>query len=164
MYMMDSVPIAEFLEATYPDPPVPLKSELGLEIAVKLRAAMGSVFRATVMPREICILSPRSREYFERTREVILGHPLKDLLDPEKEKQAWSAAEAARHELEPLMLTHRAEGVFILGARPCLTDFLIAGSLQSARTVDEDIFQRMIQYQTTKDIYEACLPYMEKKD
>lgn len=162
-YIMDSAPIAQFLESTYPDPPVPLTSELGREIEAKARAAGGKVFRMSVMPREIRILSPRAQEYFRRTREASIGHRLEDLLDPDKEDQSWNAVGNDRRAVGELMRTHKADGPFVLGAGPSYTDFFIAGSLQSARVVDEGVFQRNIKDPGYKEIYEACLPYMEKK-
>ena len=116
------------------------------------------------MPREMNILSPRSQEYFRRTREAELGHRLEDLLDPEKEEQAWKVAEEGMRAAGELMRTHKDEGPFVLGARPSGADFFIAGSLQSARVVDEGVFQRNIKLPGYREIYEACLPYMEKKD
>lgn len=164
MYMMDSLPIAQFLESTYPDPPVPLTSELGREIEARARAVGGAAFRMSLMPREIGILSPRAAEYFRRTREALLGHRLEDLLDPEKEEQCWNELDDGMRSVGELMQTHKADGPFVLGAQPSYTDFFITGSLQCARVVDEGVFQRNIKYPGYKDIYEACLPYMEKKD
>ncbi|KAH8822017.1 hypothetical protein F5884DRAFT_769720 [Xylogone sp. PMI_703] len=163
-YIMDSVPISQFIESTYPDPPVPLTSELGLEIEAKARAAVGRVFGSSVMPREIRILSPRSQEYFRRTREARIGHRLEDLLNPEKEDQSWSAVEDNMRIVGELMQTHKADGPFVLGAQPSYTDFFIAGSLQCARVVEETVFQRLIKFHGYADVYEACLPYMEKRD
>ncbi|OCT54686.1 hypothetical protein CLCR_03084 [Cladophialophora carrionii] len=163
-YMMDSTPIAQFLESTYPDPPVPLTSELGREIEAKARTVGGLAFRTSVMPREIRILSPRAQEYFRLTREASLGHPLADLLDADKEEKTWDAVSEGMRAVGDLMRTNKAEGPFVLGARPSYTDFFIAGSLQCARMVDEDVFQRHMKYPGYKEIYEACLPYMEKRD
>lgn len=163
-YMMDSVPIAQFLESIYPDPPLPLTSELGREIEAQARAVVGKVFRISVTPREMGILSPRAQEYFRRTREASLGHRLEDLLDPVKEEQGWNAVGDDMRAVGELMRTHKADGPFVLGARPSYTDFFIAGSLQSARMVDEGVFQKTIEYPGYGEIYEACLPYMEKKD
>lgn len=163
-YIMDSVPIAQFLESTYPDPPVPLTSELGREIEAKARSVIGAVFSTSMMPREIDILSPPSQEYFRRTREASLGHRLEDLLDPAKEEQSWNAVSDGMRALGELMQTHKADGPFVLGSRPSYTDFFIAGSIQCARVVDEGVFQRNIEYPGYREIYEACLPYMEKKD
>ncbi len=161
--MMDSTPISQFLDSTYPDPPVPLTSELGREIEAKARSVGGTAFRASVMPREIRILSPRSQVYFRRGCEASLGHRLEDLLDSDKEEQSWNAVDEGMRAVSELMQTHKADGPFILGARPSYTDFFIAGSLQSARVVDEGVFQRNVKYLGFEKIYTACLPYMEKK-
>ena len=126
---MDSVPIAQFLESTYPDPPVPLTSELGREIETKARAVLGTAFRKSAMPRVMGILSLRAQEFFRRTREASLGHRLEDLLDPDKEEQVWNAVSDCMRAVGELMLTHSADGPFVLGARPSGADFFIAGSL-----------------------------------
>jgi glutathione S-transferase len=161
-YIMESALIAQFLESTYPDIPVPLTSELGREIEAKSRDVVGKTFSTSVMPGEIGVLSPRAQEYFRRTREAALGHRLEDLLA--KEELSWSAADDGMRAVGKLMQTHKAEGPFVLGARPTYADFFIAGSLQSARVVDESVFQRIFKYPGFKEIYEACLPYMERKD
>ena len=163
-YIMDSASIAPFLESTYPDPPVPLTSELGSKIEAELRAVVGATFRVSIMPREIGLLSPRAQEYFRRTREASLGHRLEDLLDHDKEEQAWSTASDGLRAVDELMQTNKAEGPFVLGARPSYTDFSITGVLQVARVVDEGVFQRIIKHPGYNDVYEACLPYMEKRD
>lgn len=161
---MDSTPIAQFLESTYPDPPLPLTSDLGRDIAVKSRSKVGIAFHNSVMPREIDILSPRAQEYFRRTREAELGHRLEDLLDPGNEEEVWRSLGDSIEVISDLMQTNEADGPFILGADPTYTDFFIAGALQSARMVNEDVFQRMTKYPGYKKVYEACLPYMAKKD
>ena len=135
-----------------------------MEIVAKMRATAGAAFSKSVMVREIRILSPRAQEFFRRTREASLGHRLEDLLDPDKEEQNWSAVDDDMRALSELMQTNKADGPFVLGAKPSYADFFIAGNLQSARMVDEGIFQRVIKYPGYKGIYEACLPYMEKKD
>ncbi|CAI7640621.1 unnamed protein product [Penicillium glandicola] len=163
-YIMDSLPIAQFLETTYPSPPVPLTSGLGLEIETKARGVLGKAIYSSVMPREIHILSPRSQEYFRRTREASIGHRLEDLLDDDKEKQVWDGVSDAMAAVGELMLTHKADGPFVLGAQPSYTDFFISGSLQSTRVIDEGVFQRMIRYPGYGEIYEACLPYMERRN
>ena len=160
--MMESADIAQFLESTYPDPPVSLTSDLGREVEAKARDVVGMTFRASVMPREMGILSPRAQEYFRRTREASLGHPIEDLLA--NEDQSWEAVGNGMRAVGELMQTHKADGPFVLGAQPSYTDFFIAGSLQCARVVDESVFQRTFQHHGFKEIYEACLPYMEKKD
>lgn len=161
---MDSVPISQFIESTYPDPPVPLTSELGREIETKAHAAFDLVLRNSLLPREINIFTPRAQEYFRRTREAELGHPIEDLLDADKEQRAWNTANETIGPVVELLRTHEAGGPFVLGARPSYTDFVITGFLQFSRVVDEGVFQRILTFPRFKDIYEACLPYMEKKD
>ncbi|WPH03508.1 Hypothetical protein R9X50_00638800 [Acrodontium crateriforme] len=160
-YLMDSAPIAEFLEETYPERPILLSSELGREIEFKARGVIGPVFGKSVMPREIRILSSQSQAYFRETRETLLGHSLEKLLDYEDE--AWNAVDGDMRGVGELMQMHKAEGPFVLGARPSYTDFFIVGSLQSARVVDDGTFQRCVKYSGFKEVYEACLPYIESK-
>ena len=158
---MDSTLIAQFLEATYPDRSIPLTSELGHEIESKSRTVIGPIFRDSIMPREVNILSPRSQEYFRRTREAALGCKLEELLSGEREELAWRKVEDDIRAVEQLLLTNEKEGQFVLGARPSATDFFLAGSLHAARTVDESVFARIMNYPGFKKIYEACVPYMQ---
>ncbi len=161
---MDSATISEFIESTYPDPSVPLKSELGIEVESKARRNGGMALQMSNMAREINILSPRSKEFFRRTREAKLGHPLEELLVRDKEEQAWNAAAEGLRNVGELIRTNKAEGPFILGAIPSYADFFVAGAMQCSRVIDESVFQRMFKYPGFADVYEACLPYMEKRD
>lgn len=160
--IMESAQIAEFLESTYPDQPVPLTSELGREIESKARAVVGTIFGKSVMAREVNILSPRAGEYFRKTREPKIGRRLEELLANEDE--TWDAADGDIRAVGDLMQKNKADGPFLLGDRPSYTDFFIAGALQNARVIDEGVFQRIFKYDGYKQIYEACLPYMEKED
>lgn len=162
-YIMGSAAIAQFLESVYPDKPVLLRSPLGQEIELKSRTAVGPAYRTSLTPRELTVLSPPAQEYFRRTREASLGHPLEELLHGDKEEETWAAAASELDAIGRMMLTNKAEGPFLLGAKPSYTDFFIAGSLQCARVIDEGVFQRTIKYPGFGEIYEACLPYIEQK-
>lgn len=163
-YIMDSAPISRFIEETYPDPPIPLESELGREIEVRARAVVGAVMFKSLWPHEVKILAPRAAEYFRRTREALLGHPLEDLLDPVADAEMWAAVEGDMDDVGRLMRTNAAEGPFVLGARPSYTDFFITGALQSAKVIDESVFDRLAKRPGYGDIYSACLPYMAKNN
>lgn len=63
-----------------------------------------------------------------------------------------------------LMRKGAGEGSFILGEKPSYSDFFVAGSLQSAKMVDEGTFERMMSFEGQRAVYEACLPWMERKD
>ena len=162
---MDSVPISQFLETTYPSPPVPLSTEWGSEIEAKARTLIGPVFQSSIMPREMQILSPRAQEYFRRTREESLGHPLEDLLNPpDKEEKMWAALEGDLGAVGQMMQKYSSDGPFINGSNPSYTDFFIAGVLQCARVVDEGVFERMVNRPGFGDVYRACLPWMERSN
>ncbi|KAF3026637.1 hypothetical protein E8E14_014485 [Neopestalotiopsis sp. 37M] len=162
-YIMDSKPISEFIEKTYPSPAVPLTSDLGREIETKARGGLGLTFRKSLMPREIHILSPPAQEFFRRTREASLGHRLEDLLEGDKEQVAWAESAEGMREAGELIRTNSAEGPFVLGARPSYTDFFLAGSMQCARVIDEEVFRKYLRGPGFKEVYDACLPWMEKK-
>ncbi|KAL6902675.1 hypothetical protein GGI43DRAFT_402476 [Trichoderma evansii] len=161
-YVMDSPAVAKFIESTYPDPPLQLDSELGTEIMLKLRAGVGPTLQKSLIPREALIFSPRSEEYFRGPREARTGHRLEEMLEGEDE--AWEALESERPAIDALMHTNKADGPFILGARPSLVDFFIAGIIQTAKVIDEGVFQRIARIPGHLDIYEACQPFMQKKD
>ena len=157
---MDSLRIAKFLESTYPNPPVSLLSDIGLDIESKGRSTIGPAFAISIVPRENLILSPRSQEYFRAKNEAKFGCKLEDLLN--KEEKTWEGVREKMEELSQLMMKNG--GPFILGETPSYTDLFIAASLQSARTVDADVFERCVEFAGFRKIYEACLPWMEKKD
>jgi glutathione S-transferase len=161
-YVTDSPAVAKFIESTYPDPPVQLESELGAQILLKARAEMGPTFQKSMMPREALIFSPRAEEYFRRSREAYIGRPLEELLEGEDE--AWKALEGKAQAIGDLIRTNKADGPFILGAQPSIVDFHIAGTIQTAKVIDEGVFQRVLKLPGYSEIYEACQPFMQKKD
>ncbi|RFN54741.1 hypothetical protein FIE12Z_975 [Fusarium flagelliforme] len=140
VFIMDSLRIAKFLESTHPDPPLSLLSDLGSEIESKARRAIGPAFATSIVPRENLILSSRSQEYFRTKNEAKFGCKLEDLLN--KEEKTWEGVREKMEELSELMMKNG--GPFILGETPSYTDFFIAASLQSARTVDEGVFESWI--------------------
>ncbi|KAH8696755.1 hypothetical protein BGW36DRAFT_417795 [Talaromyces proteolyticus] len=91
-------------------------------------------------------------------REAMLGHRLEDLLlEPEKEEEYRNAVGDRMRVVNDPIRTNKADGPFVLGARPSMTDFLL-------RAVNEEPFQKMVKFPGYGDISEACLPYMEKAD
>lgn len=161
---MDSKPIAQFLNETYPDPPVPLTSELAKEIEDQGRKAILPASRISIWPREPNILSPRAREHFLRRAESQLGQPLSETIDTEKEEAVWNAIDGKLESVGQMMLRNSDEGPFTMGALPSYVDFHITGILQCTRVIDEGVFRRFMKYPGFKDVYEACLPFMGKKD
>lgn len=161
---MDSAPIAEFLNTTYPSPALLPKTPLCTAIETKARSSLGAAFRTSLIPRELHILSPRAQEYFRRSREAELGQALEALLDGGKEDAVWKSVGPHMREVGALMGTNSAEGPFLLGAKPCETDFFLVGVMEGARVVDEGVFERLCGIGGYRRVWEACKPWMEKND
>lgn len=159
---MDSTLIAPFLNSTYPLPSLPLSSPLGETIQNQSRNVLAPVFRISIMPRELLILSPRSQDYFRVTREKSLGCSLETLLEGNKEEELWEGINEKMEELAGLMRTNADQGPFLSGKNPNYIDFFIAGSLQSVRIVNDGVWKRCVKYPGFMDIYMACLPWMKK--
>jgi glutathione S-transferase len=158
-YIMDSAAISQFIEETYPNPPLQMKSELGDKLVAQIWAELSKTFRESIMPREADILHPRSAEYFRNAR----GLSPDGRVDVEKEEEAWKAVDGTMRDIGEAMQTNKAQGPFVLGAVPTYADFVIAGAMQGGRMVDEGVFQRIVKHPGFRDVYEACLPYMEKR-
>lgn len=170
---MDSTPISTFLEEMYPEPPLPLVTEVGTEIEKLARVTGGKVMRTSRLPRELSILSPgRVRDFFRKGREKALGCSLESLLDGDKEEKVWEGVGEGMEELSRLILKDKGEGEgeggtegpFIFGEKPCYTDFLLAGSLQGARMVHEGTFERMVGFEGQRGVYRACEGWLGRDD
>ena len=162
---MDSVPIAAFLNSTYPSPPLPLSSPLGDELSALARSTLSSTYRTSLMPREILILSPRAAAYFRRGAESALGHPLEQLLqDPQVEDAAWAKLDPDLRKVSDMLRTNEAEGPFIGGKEPSMADFFIAGAMQCARVIEEEVWARQVKYEGFRAVYGGCEGWMGRKD
>ncbi|KAL2071996.1 hypothetical protein VTL71DRAFT_11339 [Oculimacula yallundae] len=163
-YILESFPIAKFIEKTYPERPVQLTSDFGSEVHSKLDPTIHSIYNAVVLPLEIGVLTPDAEAFFRRTREKTRGYPLEDLLAPGKVEQAWKAADDELKAVSELLLTNKDKGPFVLGTEPSYIDFMVAGWLECFKVIDEESFQNVVKLAGFKQIYEACQPFMEKKD
>lgn len=162
---MDSASISDFLEKTYPTPPLPLASELAREIQQQAGRTFFNIYTFSLRPREVDILSPRSAEYLGRKMETSLGRPWEDILtDLTKEDEVWSTLHESLMHIGRLIETNKADGPFLLGAQPSFADFHLAGALQCARMISEPVFQRHGNYPGFMTLYKACQPWMERKD
>jgi len=161
---MDSAPIALFLSTTYPSLPLSLTSAHGAQIERLARSIIGVAIRASIMPREPSILSPRSAAYFRATREAALGHSLEELLEGDREEEAWRGVEDGVREVDRLILENRVEGSYVLGGGVSATDFFVAGAMQAARVVHEGTWRRLMEFEGFKGVYEGCVEWMEWED
>jgi glutathione S-transferase len=155
---MDSIAISLFLDTTYPLPALSPSSDA---IETRARTALGPAFRISLMPREIHILSPRSAEYFRRTREEMLGCKLEEVGSGGKEEEAWKGVEGEMKAVGEMLVRDKEERA---GKGPSMTDFFVAGSMETARVVDEAVFERMVGVKGFKEVYEGCAEWMDRRD
>jgi hypothetical protein len=94
----------------------------------------------------------------------MLGCKLEELLSDGKEDEAWEGVRETMSELGEMMLGSCDGGPCVAGDRPSGTDFFIAGSMQTARVVDEGVFERMVGVRGFREVYEGCLGYMGRVD
>ena len=161
---MESAAISEFIESTYPNPPIQLHSPLGDEIISKATSALGPALRVSILPREMTIISPRAQDWFRKTREAALGHRLEDLLNEEKEEKLWKDVQGDFDAVGDLLQTNQKDGPFVMGSSPSYIDFWVVGSLQLMKVVDERSFERFKKHPAYMRLYEACAPFLEKQD
>lgn len=116
---MHSRTIAARLEALYPEPSLHLDSPI-LQKVYTIQSKHGGALWPLWMPLvSERLLSPRSKEYFDRTREededVRMPLPLFLKQSEEREEEMWEVAKPALRDLGAL-LEETPEGPFFMGA------------------------------------------------
>ncbi|KAJ3017406.1 UNVERIFIED_CONTAM: hypothetical protein HDU68_011698 [Siphonaria sp. JEL0065] len=128
--IQDSLPIAKYLNATYPSPSIfPSHGGLSVSLLVQniLNTRLYSHAIKLIVPKVPNILDERGVEYFQRTRLARFGVPLNELCpDPEAE---WKGIEKEIRLLSDLLVANQAEGPFFTGSVPCYGDFCFVGFL-----------------------------------
>lgn len=157
---MSSTNVYRFIEASYPSPPLPAFSELGYDIERQINDASCLAFSKLIQPSVHTILPQRTLDAMFKGHGKRGGpsHPAVDM------EENADALKDKMCDLMEVLLSHQNNGPFLMGAQPCYTDFLLVGTLACAKVVDEDIFKRLAKYSLFGKPYEACLPFMEKKD
>ncbi|KAJ3733260.1 hypothetical protein DFJ43DRAFT_995758 [Lentinula guzmanii] len=133
----DSVAIAQYLDETYPSPP------LFPNGTHAFHASFNDLFPARIepmlqflLPSIASVLNPRSEEYFRHTRKEMFGMDLTELYPAkgsEKRDTEWRKFEEGFGMLDKAM---RKTDILIMGGNaPCFADFTVAGWLRSFRTV-----------------------------
>ncbi|KIM41198.1 hypothetical protein M413DRAFT_445896 [Hebeloma cylindrosporum] len=129
VYISDSIRIAEYLERTYPDTPqvfphntLPLQDAFVVAFAGNLTALWNFIIPA------ICDkLSPRSEEYFRRTREKSFGKAMEDIVPKGEVAVAeWAKFKEGMGKIDAWYAKNRGKGPFLLGETPSWGDIVIA--------------------------------------
>jgi glutathione S-transferase len=166
-YIMESMSIAEALEALQPSPSLQLASPLlpPTQDAVKrVVEALAPIAKPRVPEM---ILNPGSVEYFERTRSKRHGMSLQDLARSELAGEAaWTAASEGLMQLQRLLAENMA-GPYIMGADSGFADFVLAGMWRFVQLLDRDsdLFGRLIGYdENFARHFAACDKWLQRDD
>jgi glutathione S-transferase len=167
--MMDSLPIVEHLDKTFPSPPLFPSGDASyaLLIAVgKIASLMSPAFRSMVIPRVPESLDEKGAEYFVRTRTEWFGKPLAEVLpsDQKERDELWKLVEKESAALIKMLKGREGKkGPFFEGETAGFADLLFACHLAFIERFDKGLFERFLDLGDGefKALYEACLPWLE---
>ena len=167
--LMDSEPIAMYIDKLYPSPPLYPSGDASYSLVVavqKILALMSPSFRQLIIPNVPSGLDPRGREYFIRTRSVAFGKPLSEVR-PTDESELLALWQVIEKETEPLlkMLTGKEgkKGPFLEGEKAGYADIIIASVLAFFHRFERESFDKILVLGNGefKALYDACLPWLE---
>ncbi|KAJ7238512.1 hypothetical protein B0H12DRAFT_1253809 [Mycena haematopus] len=135
----DSIEIARYLDATYPDTP-----RLIPEGTVAFHYAFTDAFEATLppflvyaLPASLPFLNAASQDYFRQTREQLFsGRRLEDVTPTGDEHVVmWKKVEDAFGQIDGWIRRNGADSKYFMGNVLCYADITIAGYLRWGRMV-----------------------------
>jgi len=138
VYISDSVLIAEYLEKTYPDTP-----QIFPHNTFALQAAFTAAFVNNlsalwnfIVPATYAILTPRSQEYYRRTREKSFGKSLEDIAPKGEAAVAeWAKFRDGLGKVDAWYAKNGGQGPFLLGETPSSGDIDVASCLNWLRVI-----------------------------
>jgi glutathione S-transferase len=167
--LMNSEPIAMYIDKLYPSPPLFPSGDASyaLVIAVSKSAALfWEVVRVLVIPNVPSGLDERGREYFIRTRSEWFGKPLAEVR-PTDEAVLDGLWQTLETEFTPLIRMLKGKegkkGPFLEGERAGYADIILASDLAFVHRFERGTFERLMALRDgeLKRFYEACLPWLE---
>ncbi|KAJ5922447.1 hypothetical protein N7516_010150 [Penicillium verrucosum] len=167
--LMDSEPIALYIDKLYPSPPLFPSGDASYSLMVavlKIVSLMSPTYRSLLIPNVPSRLDERGREYFIRTRTVAFGKPLSEVR-PTDEAELLALWQIIEKEAEALIKMLKGkegkQGPFLEGERAGYADMILAAILAWFQRFDQDVFDKMLLLGEGefKTLYEACLPWLE---
>lgn len=132
----DSILIAEYLDATYPDTPKlfpPGSHALQLAALYAYDQALEPLWQFAV-PATNKILNPHSEQYFRRTRELIFGKTMEDLSPTGKDREVeWAKVKEAFGIVDAWL--QKSDGPYFMGNTICFIDLVVASFIIWSRKV-----------------------------
>ncbi|KAJ5520398.1 hypothetical protein N7463_000851 [Penicillium fimorum] len=167
--LMDSYPIAMYIDKLYPSPPLFPSGDASYSIMVavlKILALISPSIRTRVIPNIPSVLDERGREYFIRTRSEAFGKPLSEVR-PTDEAELLALWQVVEKEADTLIKMLKGKdgkkGPFLEGETAGYADIILAGVLALFQHFDYDAFEKFLVLGDGefKALYEACLPWIE---
>ncbi|CAG8910121.1 unnamed protein product [Penicillium egyptiacum] len=167
--LMDSEPIAMYIDKLYPSPPLFPSGDASYSLMVAVQKIVSSIrpsMISLVIPNVPSGLDERGREYFIRTRSEAFGKPLSEVR-PTDEAELLALRQLIEKEAETLvkMLKGRdgKKGPFLEGERAGYADIILASLLAFFERFDRGTFEKILVLGDgeLESLYEACLPWLE---
>ncbi|KDN37606.1 hypothetical protein RSAG8_10011, partial [Rhizoctonia solani AG-8 WAC10335] len=137
-YVVESFEIALYLDKTYPAPKYPIVVPPGTRalqrIALERVMSAGMGFATVVLPLAAArtnFMDDKGYEYYSRSRRVIFGRDLLELL-PEVDSN-WAKAKGGWEALGDQLELGGKDGPFVMGAQISFIDFAIGGLLHAVQ-------------------------------
>ena len=145
----DSLAIAEYLDAKYPDRPVFPKTSKALEYAFEeyfKSVLMSHIPMLFVLPSCV-ILDDRGSEYFRQTRELAFGKKLEEF-GPEGEVREghWKALEAGSNQIAAIIEKNGPDIDYVAGgSEPTRADLILVSFLMWIKTIVPEEWEKRVK-------------------
>jgi glutathione S-transferase len=167
--LMDSEPIALYIDKLYPSPPLFPSGDASYSLVIavqKILALMSPSIRQLIVPIVPSRLDARGREYFIRTRSEAFGKPLSEVRPTDEGEllALWQVIEKETQTLIKMLKGKEGKkGPFFEGEKAGYADIIFASILAFFHRVDRSSFDKIIVLGEGefKALYDACLPWLE---
>jgi len=137
VFLADSVPIAQYLDETYPYTPavIPIGTEVLMNAFIDACAAKMTAIWPIALPNIVDILNAPSAEYFHRTRSAYFGKPVEELV-PVGEARIQAIAQFKKG-LGDIVAWFEKNGgkSFVMGDKPTFCDFVLGATLTGFKVI-----------------------------
>ncbi|KAF8990472.1 hypothetical protein BDQ17DRAFT_1402009 [Cyathus striatus] len=130
--LANSFDIAKYLDVTYPETrPVLPEGTQGLQNAfITAFSTIIPPVRPFILPKIAAVLSPRSEEYYTRTRTIWFGKNLQDIVPQGGEReQEWGKFQKNLSKASEWFENNGGKGPYLMGDTISFADFVLAGYL-----------------------------------
>ena len=163
---MDSLKIAPRLEAMQAEPSLRLNDDRQQQLAKSLGQAINPLMPVFMARVHRGIITDAELDWFRQDRERRCGMSLEQWEGEKGGETAWKAAGPGFEQLSKVLKEYKQdEGPFILGSKPCYTDFAVAGPAEFFLQTGQDMYERLVgNVEGLRELHDACKPWFERND